>query len=63
MTTGATAVPSVHLVGLLACPHCRGRLAGAAERLVCSGCGTAYPVRAGVAILLVESGAPPTTRA
>ena len=44
------------LVELLACPRCGKPLeASAAERLVCIGCGAAYPVRDGVAILLVEA--------
>ena len=44
------------LLELLACPRCRQPLeAPAEERLVCVGCGAAYPVRDGVAILLVES--------
>lgn len=44
------------LLELLACPRCGGRLeARSAERLVCAGCGAAYPVREGVAILLVEA--------
>lgn len=54
--------PPERLLELLACPRCRARLEESAGRLVCSGCGTGYPVRAGVAILLVESGDAPLTR-
>jgi uncharacterized protein YbaR (Trm112 family) len=44
------------LLDLLACPRCGKPLeAATAERLVCIGCGAAYPVRDGVAILLVEA--------
>ena len=44
------------LLELLACPRCGKRLdAATPERLVCVGCGAAYPVRDGVAILLVEA--------
>ena len=44
------------LLELLACPRCGQALEAPAEdRLVCVGCGAAYPVRDGVAILLVEA--------
>ena len=44
------------LLELLACPRCGQPLERPAEeRLVCVGCGATYPVRDGVAILLVES--------
>jgi uncharacterized protein YbaR (Trm112 family) len=44
------------LLALLACPACRGELEVDGDELVCSGCGRRYPVRDGVAILLVEDG-------
>jgi uncharacterized protein YbaR (Trm112 family) len=44
------------LLELLACPRCGRPLEKPAqERLVCPGCGAAYPVRDGVAILLPEA--------
>jgi uncharacterized protein len=44
------------LLELLGCPRCGQPLeAPAEERLVCVGCGAVYPVRKGVAILLVEA--------
>ncbi len=44
------------LLELLACPRCGQPLeAPAEERLVCVGCGAAYPVRDGVAVLLVDA--------
>jgi uncharacterized protein YbaR (Trm112 family) len=43
------------LLDLLACPRCGKPLEAATERLVCVGCGAGYPVRDGVAILLVEA--------
>ena len=47
---------ALQLLELLACPRCGKALdAVTAERLVCVGCGAAYPVRDGVAILLVEA--------
>jgi hypothetical protein len=49
-------VTAPRLLELLACPRCGKALeAASAEQLVCVGCGAAYPVRDGVAILLVEA--------
>lgn len=49
---------------LLACPKCRGPLRDGVlgeksaqpegEALVCTGCGLAYPVEAGIPVLLIE---------
>ena len=44
--------PSV--VDLLACPACLGDLRMEEARLVCKGCGRAYPVVDGVPALIVE---------
>ena len=53
---GQAGVTEQKLLELLACPRCGLPLeAPAEERLVCVGCGAAYPVRDGVAILLVEA--------
>jgi uncharacterized protein YbaR (Trm112 family) len=42
----------------LACPACLGRLSLASaempERLVCAGCGRAYPVEDGIPVLIAE---------
>jgi uncharacterized protein YbaR (Trm112 family) len=41
------------LLELLACPACRGDLAAAGDdTLRCSRCGTVYPIREGVPVLL-----------
>jgi uncharacterized protein YbaR (Trm112 family) len=44
------------LLEILACPNCRAalRVDEAAEELVCTGCGYAYPVRDDIPVLLVD---------
>ena len=44
------------LLEILACPECRSPLRAddAAEELVCTGCGLAYPVRDDIPVLLVD---------
>jgi uncharacterized protein YbaR (Trm112 family) len=44
------------LLEILACPACHGalRVDDAAEELVCTGCGLAYPVRDDIPVLLVD---------
>jgi uncharacterized protein YbaR (Trm112 family) len=44
------------LLDILACPNCRAtlRVDEAAEELVCTGCGYAYPVRDDIPVLLVD---------
>ena len=44
------------LLDLVVCPACHSSLAvdEAAEELVCSGCGLAYPVRDDIPVLLVD---------
>lgn len=44
------------LLDLIVCPACHAALAvdEAAEELVCSGCGLAYPVRDDIPVLLVD---------
>lgn len=44
------------LLDLVVCPACRADLAvdEAAEELVCTGCGLAYPVRDDIPVLLVD---------
>jgi len=51
------------LLEILACPDCRSPLRAdeAAEELVCTGCGLAYPVRDDIPVLLVDE-ARPTAR-
>jgi uncharacterized protein YbaR (Trm112 family) len=41
---------------ILACPKCRAELRpdDAAEELVCTGCGLAYPVRDDILVLLLD---------
>ncbi len=38
----------------LACPACLGALQLAAGKMVCAGCGRAYPVVDGIPVLIVE---------
>jgi hypothetical protein len=40
--------------GELACPVCFGALQLEAARLVCAGCGRAYPVVDGIPVLIAE---------
>lgn len=44
------------LLDILACPACLASLRAdeAAEELVCTGCGLAYPVRDDIPVLLVD---------
>jgi uncharacterized protein len=44
------------LLEILACPKCRSELRAdeAADELVCTGCGLAYPVRDDIPVLLVD---------
>ncbi len=49
------------LLEILACPACRSplRVEEAAEELVCTGCGLAYPVRDDIPVLLVDEARKP----
>lgn len=49
------------LLELIVCPACRAALAAdeAAEELVCTSCGLAYPVRGDIPILLVDEARKP----
>jgi hypothetical protein len=51
---------SKELLGLLACPKCRGPLAPARDQdgLVCRDCNVVYPVREDIPILLIEEAVP-----
>jgi uncharacterized protein len=51
------------LLEILACPDCRSPLRAdeAAEELVCTGCGLAYPVRDDIPVLLVDEARRSTT--
>jgi uncharacterized protein YbaR (Trm112 family) len=44
------------LLEIIVCPDCHGdlRVDDAAEELVCTGCGLAYPVRDDIPVLLVD---------
>jgi uncharacterized protein YbaR (Trm112 family) len=44
------------LLDIIVCPDCHGKLAvdDAAQELVCTGCGLAYPVRDDIPVLLVD---------
>jgi uncharacterized protein YbaR (Trm112 family) len=49
------------LLEILVCPDCRASLRAddAADELVCTGCGLAYPVRDGIPALLVDEARKP----
>ncbi len=49
------------LLEILACPACRSALRAddAAEELVCTGCGLAYPERDDIPVLLVDEARKP----
>lgn len=42
------------LAKVLACPACRGDLGIDGDRVVCGGCGRAYPIVEGIPVLIVE---------
>lgn len=50
------------LLDLIVCPACHAALAVdvAAEELVCTGCGLAYPVRDDIPVLLVDEARKPS---
>jgi hypothetical protein len=39
---------------MLACPACQGDLRLEADRVVCERCGRAYPIVAGIPVLIAE---------
>jgi hypothetical protein len=49
LTTSANALAPI--MDLLACPHCRGPLAGGGEFLACGGCGRSFPLHEGIPLL------------
>ena len=42
------------VLGRLACPGCLAELRGESARVVCGGCGRAYPVVDGIAVLIAD---------
>ena len=55
MTTNEERLPALdEWAGLLACPACQDALCTEAGRMVCSGCGRAYPVVDGIPVLIKE---------
>jgi hypothetical protein len=42
----------------LACPACLGALRAEQARLVCAGCGRAYPIVDGIPVLIAERASP-----
>lgn len=50
------------LLEIVICPACRGGLRELSDErgLECDGCGRVYPVRDGIAVLLVDEAGPPT---
>ena len=51
------------LLEILACPSCHEPLRAddAAEELVCTGCGLAYPVRDDIPVLLIDEARKPAS--
>ncbi len=46
------------LLRILACPSCRGDVREEAGEVVCSRCGRRYPIRDGIAVMLVDESVP-----
>lgn len=42
------------LLGILACPACKGDVELKGERIVCKKCGKKYPIRDGIPVMLVD---------
>ena len=42
------------LLAILACPACRAPVAEKDGKVACEGCGRIYPIRDGIAIMLIE---------
>lgn len=49
---------SKQLLDLLVCPNCGKPLKESAESLDCAGCRLSYPIRDGIAVLLVDQAQP-----
>lgn len=51
---------SKELLGILACPKCRGALTLVDEEqgLLCDACAVVYPVRDGIPVMLIEEAVP-----
>lgn len=45
----------------LACPACYAELRPEPSRLVCSGCGRAYPIIDGIPVLIADRAEPPSS--
>jgi uncharacterized protein YbaR (Trm112 family) len=42
------------LLGILACPICKGSIVEEGSELICHACKKAYPVRDGIPIMLID---------
>ncbi len=42
------------LLGILACPDCKGPVEELGEKIVCKKCGRKYPIRDGVPVMLID---------
>lgn len=51
---------NLELIGLLACPGCKGRLTllPGQDGLLCKACGLVYPIRDAIPIMLVDEAVP-----
>jgi uncharacterized protein YbaR (Trm112 family) len=43
---------------ILACPKCRGGLEQQGEQIICTACALAFPIRAGIPVLLIDHAQP-----
>jgi uncharacterized protein len=46
------------LLEILACPVCKAPVVEQGERLVCTACGRRYPIRDGIAVMLIDEAEP-----
>ncbi len=46
------------LLEILACPACKAPVVQRDDRIVCTACGRRYPIREGIAVMLVDEAEP-----
>ncbi|HYM68341.1 MAG TPA: Trm112 family protein [bacterium] len=46
------------LLEILACPVCKAPVVEQEQRLVCTACGRRYPIRDGIAVMLIDEAEP-----
>ena len=50
------------LLDILACPACQSDVKLENEKIVCTRCGRAYPIKDGIPVLLVDEAQKPSTQ-